>query len=264
MSGSRTYPAGVPCWVDTDQPDPAAARGFYGGLFGWEFTEVAPDAYYIATLDGADVAAVGAGEPGWNTYVAVDSADDAAARVTSLGGSVLSGPQDAGPGGRTATCADPRGVRFRLWQPRRRPGAQVVNAPGSWNFSYLDGPAPAQDFYEELFGWVADVPGVPGMWRRPGYGEHLAATVDPGIAERQASAPEGFADAVAGVRPGTGDDGWSVAFTVADRDAALSTALDLGATVVVAPAEDEWTRTVTVRDPQGAVLTLSQFAPADW
>ncbi|MDP9188754.1 MAG: VOC family protein, partial [Actinomycetota bacterium] len=27
------YPAGVPCWVDTGQPDPEAAVDFYGGLF---------------------------------------------------------------------------------------------------------------------------------------------------------------------------------------------------------------------------------------
>jgi uncharacterized protein len=25
------YPAGVPCWIDTAQPDPKAAAGFYGG-----------------------------------------------------------------------------------------------------------------------------------------------------------------------------------------------------------------------------------------
>ena len=30
------YPPGVPCWVDTEQPDPETAAGFYGGLFGWE------------------------------------------------------------------------------------------------------------------------------------------------------------------------------------------------------------------------------------
>src|SRR5262249_55558958 len=29
------YIPGVPCWVDTSQPDPEAALDFYGGLFGW-------------------------------------------------------------------------------------------------------------------------------------------------------------------------------------------------------------------------------------
>ncbi len=33
----RTYPDGVPCWVDTVQPDVGAAITFYGALFGWTF-----------------------------------------------------------------------------------------------------------------------------------------------------------------------------------------------------------------------------------
>lgn len=37
MSERDEYPAGVPCWVETLQPDAQAARDFYGALFGWEF-----------------------------------------------------------------------------------------------------------------------------------------------------------------------------------------------------------------------------------
>ena len=36
------YIPGVPCWVDTGQPDPVAAVDFYRGLFGWEFEDVMP------------------------------------------------------------------------------------------------------------------------------------------------------------------------------------------------------------------------------
>ena len=35
MSNKRTYPEGVPCWVDTEQSDVDAARDFYATLFGW-------------------------------------------------------------------------------------------------------------------------------------------------------------------------------------------------------------------------------------
>jgi len=69
----RTYPAGVPCWVDTEQADPAAAARFYGGLFGWQFEEAVPagmpGSYLVARLDGQDVAAIapGAGTPDWHT-----------------------------------------------------------------------------------------------------------------------------------------------------------------------------------------------------
>jgi len=57
------YIPGVPCWIDTSQPDPGAAVAFYGGLFGWQFEDVMPpDAegeYFIGRIRGGDVAAVG-------------------------------------------------------------------------------------------------------------------------------------------------------------------------------------------------------------
>ena len=196
MSDERSYPAGVPCWVDTDQPEVDPARRFYGDLFGWEFEDAvpagAPGTYLIASLGGKDVAAIGPAESGagaeWNTYIAVDDADAAAASVRAAGGKTILDPVDAGPGGRLAGCANPRGARFRLWQPRRRLGAQVVNAPGSWNFSDLhtSDPGAAVEFYAPLFGWEFNDVGFATMIRRPGYGNHLEATVDPGIRDRQA------------------------------------------------------------------------------
>jgi predicted enzyme related to lactoylglutathione lyase len=175
MNRPRTYPSGVPCWVDTGQPDPEAACRFYGQLFGWTFEDAvpasAPGSYLIASLDGQDVAAVapGAGAPvTWNTYVAVDSADTAAATVAAASGTV-SQPTDAGDGGRAAICTDRAGAAFRLWQARNRPGAQVVNVPGAWNFSHLhtDRPDVARAFYADVFGWVPmDAGGGAVMWRR--------------------------------------------------------------------------------------------------
>jgi uncharacterized protein len=273
MTGERSYPDGVPCWVDTEQPDVEAARHFYAALFGWTFADAipadAPGTYLIASLDGRDVAAIGPAQGDvpveWNTYIAVDDADAAAANVRAAGGAVTVQPVDAGPGGRLAGCVDPRGARFRLWQPRRRLGAQLTNAPGSWNFSDLHtGDATAAvEFYAQLFGWEFDDLGFATMIRRPGYGDHLAATVDPGIRERQAdiSAPPGFADAIAWLASSaSGQDHWHVTFTVASRDEAASTAEKLGA-VVLSSEDTEWTKAAVIRDPQGAELTLSQFTP---
>ena len=274
MTDERSYPAGVPCWVDTEQPDINAARRFYEGLFGWTFTDAippeAPGTYLIASLGGADVAAIGPAEAGagaeWNTYIAVEDADATAASVRAAGGTLDVDPVDAGPGGRLAACADPRGARFRLWQPRARLGAQLVNVPGSWSFSDLHtgDPDAAVAIYGPLFGWEFDDVGFATMIRRPGYGDHLEATVDPGIRERQAgvSAPPGFEDAIAWLVPlADGEaDRWHVSFAVADRDESAALAERLGATVV-SSEDTEWTKTALVRDPQGAVLTLSQFTP---
>ncbi|MGW0163111.1 VOC family protein [Mycobacterium sp. NPDC003323] len=271
MTVHRAYPPGVPCWIDLESPDVQAAAQFYGALFGWTFTDAipahAPGTYLIAELDGRDVAAIGpdggADSARWNTYVAVDDADVAAAAVRTAGGAVTMEPQDAGPGGRRADCMDPRGAHFRLWQPYRRPGVQASNVPNAWNFTDLHSGDidAAQRFYGPLFGWQFDDTEFATLVRKPGYGEHLAATVDPSIHERQSAtqAPPGFADAVAWMigQPGETDH-WHVTFTVADRDASAADAEKAGATVL-SSEDTDWTRAVTIRDPQGAELTLSQF-----
>jgi uncharacterized protein len=263
MAEPRTYPPGVTCWIDTEQPDPAAARDFYAGLLGWD---LAGADYLIATVRGQEVAAVArtAGGPAtWNTYMAVSDADAAATAVRDAGGTVDRAPLDRGHGARVAVCRDPAGASFRLWQALGRPGAQLVNMPGAWNFSDLHTPDPdaAMAFYRPVFGWVAAELGQGAgiMLQMPGYGDHLASTVDPGIHERQASAPAGFADVIGGVvvdEPAR----WQVTFTVADRDVSAAEAEKRGATVVTS-ADNLWTRTASIRDPQGAEFTLSQFTP---
>ena len=141
---------------------------------------------------------------------------------------------------------------------------RLTNAPGAWNFSDLhtDEPDPARTFYSDVFGWeFADV-GFATMIRVPGYGDHLASTVDPGIHERQSGvgAPPGFADAIGWVTPVQPGDspGWKVTFTVADRNDTAARVIELGGTVE-RTQEDDWTRTALVRDPQGARFTASQF-----
>ncbi|MEP6650713.1 MAG: VOC family protein [Lapillicoccus sp.] len=274
VTDQRRYPQGVPSWVDVAQTDPEASQVFYGGLFGWELTNVmppgAPGSYYVATLDGHDVAGMApvedAAECRWRTFVAVDEADAVTTAVTDAGGTVVAAADEGGPGGRDATCADPQGAVFHLWQARRRLGAQLANRPGAWNFSILHTPDPAAvvPFYAAVFGWAVDADQGAGMVRLPGYGDHLAATVDPHIYERQAFAPPGFADVVAGIAEDVdgAQTGWQVVFTVADRDESATRAQRRGATVL-SSTENAWTREAIIRDPQGAILTLSQFSPPE-
>ena len=266
----------MPCWIDIEPADADEAQQFYAGLFGWTFSNAmpagAPGFYLIAQLGGQDVGAVASPEPvstgGWNTYVAVGDVDATTRSAGSAGGTVTSPPRDAGPAGRWAEIVDVTGARLRLWQAGRRLGAQLVNTPGSWNFSDLhtSDPTAARAFYDPLFGWDADeLGGGVAMWRRPGYGDHLASTVDPGIVERQraAGAPPGFEDTIGWLAPLVEGEKphWHVTFAVADRDDAVAGAVKLGASVV-SSRDDEWTKSAVVCDPQGAVFTLSQFDPA--
>lgn len=269
----RTYPQGVPCWIDTAQPDVESAAEFYAGLFGWTFEDVmppgAPERYLIARLGGQDVAGIGSAQEGaavWSTYISVEDADAAVLQLLAAGATVRSSPADAGEGGRSAVLTDPEGAEFRIWQARRRLGAQVVNEPGAWNFSDLHttNPDAAIPFYEDAFGWQVDDLGFGMLVRRPGYGDHLAATVDPGIKERQSdvAAPVGFEDAIAWIAPAAANEPphWHVSFTVADRDRTVVEATRLGARVL-SQSDSEWTRTALIRDPQGAEFTASQFTP---
>ena len=273
----RTYPEGVTSWVDLEVDDVDAAQAFYGGLFGWTFTQAtppeAPVRYLVAQLDGQDVGGIGSradsstATPTWNTYVAVDDIEAAASRIVAAGGRVIDPPSDAGEGGRAATCADPAGVQFRLWQARRRLGAQMTNTPGSWNFSDLvaSDPTASARFYGQVFGWEFDDLGFSTMVRRPGYGDHLASTIDPGIHERQSgvAVPPGFADAIAWLNPaGDASPGWQVTFTVADRDETAARAEALGGTVV-RRGDTEWTKDAVIADLMGAEFIASQFTPPE-
>src|SRR6185503_19177780 len=143
MNPQDRYIPGVPCWIDSTQPDPEAAVAFYRGLFGWEFEDVmppeSPRRYHIARLPGGDVAAVTDGAAAaWNTYVWVEDAEATAARVHAAGGTVVLPPSDRGDSGRMAIFADPSGAEFRVWQAGTHRGAAVVNEPGSVNFNDLN------------------------------------------------------------------------------------------------------------------------------
>ena len=277
MHETRTYPEGVPSWIDIEQPDLPAAMAFYGGLFGWSFESAegphGDSAYVVARYDGREAAGLAAHDaslgasPTWNTYVAVTDAEAAARRVVEAGGTVRMGPIEAGRADRTVLAIDPAGAAFRLWEAGTRPGVQAVNEPGAWNFAYLqttDAAEPA--FYSRVFGWEFADLGFATLIRCPGYGDHLAATVDPDIRQRQASAitPPRFEDAIGWLAPS--HDGepphWHVTFTVADRDEAASTAERLGGTVL-ASTDTHWTQEALVRDPQGGVFTASRFVPPD-
>lgn len=263
----RTYPGGVPSWIDLEQPDLTATRAFYGGLFGWDFEEVGGGGYVIGRLGGLDAVGLSTGDGGaWTTYVAVDDVAATAGRVGPAGGHLVEPVSDVGPAGRMASVEDPAGARSRLWEAGRRVGAQAVNVPGAWNFSDLHGVDADEvaPFYADLFGWQVEDVGLGRMVRRPGYADHLAATSDPGIHDRQAAvqAPPGFADAIGWILPrdAARRPHWHVTFTVADRDATAADVERLGGTVL-ASQDTEWTRAALVRDPQGAELTVSQFTP---
>jgi uncharacterized protein len=264
MSQRDDYQPGVPCWIDTLQPDPHAAMAFYAGVFGWDFAGPGPGEYFVARLRGRDVAGVGAqltdggpSRPSWNTHVSVASADDAARRAQSAGGSVLVEPFDALPAGRLAVLADPTGAAFCVWEPGERQGAQLVNEPGAWAMSQLQtsDTEAAAAFYGALFDWTTETfgegEGAVTMFRLPGYvgGEPQQPV------SREVVATMGT----------SGDDTpahWSANFWVDDVDAVAAKAVELGGTAVAPPFDSAMARMAVLADPHGASFSINNVPSA--
>jgi predicted enzyme related to lactoylglutathione lyase len=274
------YIPGVPCWIDTSQPDPKAAVDFYAPLFGWEFEDVmppdAPGEYFMARIRGLDVAAVGSIPEGapqmatWNTYIWVESADDTAAKVKEAGGGVMMEPFDVMGAGRMAAVTDPEGAVFLVWEAREHKGSQVVNEHGSNNFNNLNTRdlEGAKRFYGAVFGWeTLDLNRGAVMWALPGYGDHLEE-LSPGLRKgmEEMGAPRGFEDVVAGINLISADQPdtpahWGLTFAVDDADAIASKAEELGGKVVMPPFDAPWVRMTVLTDPQGATFVASKFVP---
>jgi predicted enzyme related to lactoylglutathione lyase len=263
MSRRDTYPAGVPCFVDTLTPDLDAAMSFYGGIFGWEFAGPGPmpgdGSYYVARVDGDDVAGIGtlpaAGAapppPAWNTHVSVDSADDAVAHARAAGGTVLVEPFDAPPAGRLAVICDPAGGVFTVWEAGIRPGAGRVNEHSAWAMSLLTTPdvEGAKAFYGEMFGWQAEAFGPFWVFRLPGYvGGEVQQPVPRDV----------VAAMTAGNRTPPTAATWSVDFWIADADGAAAAAPQLGGSVIAEPFDEAPFRRAVLAGPDGAVFAISQ------
>src|SRR4051812_43947971 len=97
MANVESNPPGSFCWIELGTTDQAAAKNFYGSLFGWGANDspMGPDAYYtLFHLNGGNVAGGytldaemrNAGvPPNWTLYVSVTSADETAAKAKANG-----------------------------------------------------------------------------------------------------------------------------------------------------------------------------------
>jgi uncharacterized protein len=254
MSERNGFPAGVPCWVVSLQPDPDAAARFYSGLFGWDYVD--GGGFHVARLRDRDVAAVAPQPqgydppppPAWITTVRVDSADEAARLAGEAGGQVLAEPFD-GPSGRMAVIADPAGAVLSVCETGPGGSAEIVNEPGAWAMSELRTPDPeaAKAFYGAVFGWTTEdfAAGdmVISMFRLPGYvgGEPEQPVSREVVATMTAGEPAA----------------WTVGFWVADVDEVAAKADELDGRAIVAPFDIPIGRTAVLSDPAGAAFTVS-------
>jgi len=115
---------GALAWNELNTGNAAAAKEFYGRVFGWEFEDRESenaDGYTICSVDGDRVAGMLAMAdripsqvpPHWNTYFAVEDAEAAIGQVEANGGAKVMGPMDVEVG-RIAVVHDPWGATFTV------------------------------------------------------------------------------------------------------------------------------------------------------
>jgi uncharacterized protein len=105
--------------IEIPADDTGQSREFWGGLFGWTFESFpGPSEYHMTRISeqtGGAITNMEPGKKGTRAYFSVDDINAGAARVKELGGTA----SDAMPVpqmGWFATCTDPHGNEFGLWQ----------------------------------------------------------------------------------------------------------------------------------------------------
>ena len=259
MPERTEYAHGTPSWADVQTNDPVKAKEFYGELFGWEFDDQEiPDSggavYSMALQNGREVAAVSSlpedqtqvGVPShWNSYVTVSDVDATVAQVPGAGGTVLAPPFDVLDAGRMAVIADPTGAIVLPWQAKNSIGAQLVNEPVSLCWTELMSPdiPKAAEFYRAIFGWDSETHEM-GPMKYTEFkldGKSIAGGMKPPM-EMPAV--------------------WGVYFAVADADATVAKAKELGGTVIQEPMDIPAGRLAVIADPTGAMVMVMKLAEA--
>jgi predicted enzyme related to lactoylglutathione lyase len=252
MAERTNYAHGVFSWADLSTTDQDAAKRFYGALFGW----VADDqpmgegmSYSLMKLGGKDVAAISpqpeqqrdAGvPPTWNSYITVDSADDALTRAKELGATVHADAFDVMDVGRMGVVQDPQGAYFLVWEPKNHIGAALINVPGAFTWNELASPDldASRAFYGDLFGWTTDA-------MEGGPFPYLVIKT-----------PDGRSNG--GIRPQIPPEPpyWLVYFGVEDAEAGVAKVEELGGSKLAGPMSIGPGQIAIVQDPQGAVFAF--------
>ena len=158
---TEVYHQGKFVWHDLLTSDVAAAKKFYGELFGWSFkkqgryTVVLNKGQPIGGMievqskDGKKHAAR------WLASLSVPDVDKAAALVQKAGGTVHEGPVDMKNRGRSALVSDPQGAQLLLLHSSVGDPEDKEPPVGSWLWIELwsNDPEKAIAFYKELGGY---------------------------------------------------------------------------------------------------------------
>jgi predicted enzyme related to lactoylglutathione lyase len=106
-------------WCELMTADVAAAKAFYGKLFGWKTEDMSMPGmtYTVVKAGGSEIGGImetpkesQGMPPAWGTYVTVDDVDATAKTAGELGARLLVPPTDIPDVGRFCVIQDPQGA----------------------------------------------------------------------------------------------------------------------------------------------------------
>lgn len=251
-AASGAHLTGKFIWRDLLTDDVGAAKRFYAGLFGWEFTDVADGAYVVITHRGRPIGGIVAAETKvkvdvsqWVSWLSVPDVDAAARAVRDAGGAVLRGPMDLEGRGRLVVVTDPQGALLVLARTTDGDPADAEAGVGDWLWTELwthdrDASLP---FYGGLVGYGVDETDL---------GDGEAYTVLTADGTPRAGVVENPFEQV--------PTHWLPYVRVADPSAVVQRVTELGGRVLVEPGDERRKGTAAiVADPTGAAFTIQRW-----
>ena len=253
MTIKTEYAPGEFCWVDLMAKEMDAAKAWYADLFGWTYEEqdtgggprygqFYKDGKVVAGLGQMGEEMKGAGMPSmWNSYVSVEDVGAVATRAAELGGSVMMPAMDVMDVGKMAILQSPEGAALAVWQPGKHVGAALCNADGAfcWNELSTRDLEGSASFFGKLFGWDVRDP-------EPEYADGPAKMKMIFNGERENGHMLEMTEEWGDMPPS-----WAVYFAVADIDATVAKAKELGGTVPVPATPIPVGTFAVIADPQG-------------
>ena len=242
-------------WFEHQSADPAKAQAFYGALLGWAFQAMpmGDHGYTIIMNGGAGIGGVtdaqGSAPSAWMSYLSVADVDASHKKALANGAKSCMAPMDYGDVGRAAVIADPTGATLSLWRGATDDPADVAQTPNGgwyWNEHWSGDDKRALAFYKKTFGYAND-----SMDMGPQGTYTMLKTKD-------GKPRAGLMKSNMRGAPIM----WLPYVRVADCDASVAKAKQLGAMAVAVPPTDipNIGRFSVIIDPQGAPVALMKGA----
>jgi predicted enzyme related to lactoylglutathione lyase len=246
---------GLWVWAELFTADVAAAKTFYGGVFGWEFRTLGsgPDAYTLVTNQDTPIAGIlhrkgSSNAPHlarWVGFASVADVDRAAEYAAFSGGEVLVEPRELPGRGKVALIADPEGGRFGVLRSNTGDPPDSLPPQGAllWRELWARDGAAMAEFYAPLGGYQIQL-----------------LDEDRGTVERRL---------LSGGHPRAGiiehdlDDlpsAWLHYVRVADLAEALDRVREGGGAILIAPTPNiRQGRVALVADPLGGAIGIAEW-----